>query len=717
MKKTLLILALALGSLSSMAQQNWLWPISEQRSGENIIYAPQSFIDGELNFDDLFIGAPHGAVVVAPADGVVRDVGASYDHSLVKGEFWGFEVGKTFNSGLADVRKSAEGKFNPQFINGFIGISLGDGLMLHINGLEGDKAFKTGQKILRGDTLGTVAYCFHKIPEPSISLSVSKNTIPADPMAPFGLKSSFIPAKKVEKIDSITKAQAKEDLDILFGATEELLPTLGYLATPQEFLALKKELEIMIDTTSATQTSTGYFRSQVLRRFNQVIHDSHIYVFPYNWEDSHYHATQPQAFLGWEKDTLRLYVSTPKFSEHIGKQVIEYNGMSADSARKIAQAKITSYDADVRSMIDFSLAFNTFPIGGKGGNMDLDVLFADSTRVFIPAQRGPLMEVQDVVEYLRHNKHNRGWASRMLNDSTALLELSTFSLNQVAVEDIGKFVDSVQRAGIDNFIVDVRNNPGGDIVALEKIFSYFATDTTHLHTYSHVKRIAGYKYLDYSLSYTGIDTLFAEFSPIEGREGFYANYNQKSVMPDSVVNYTGRLYVLTNERSVSAATEFAGYAVRAHRGVVIGRETQSAYHYLTAMKYADIRLPNSTATIRIPMVEQWFDTVVNERVPFGRGVIPDYEIRLTHDELLSRTEGDTILNTALDLIARGVYLSEENPFDVVLSDEDSTKKPASPWMWLALGGGIILLLIAARRLNRKSTSLTENFSVEDTKEN
>ncbi len=686
MKRNLFLLLLCVAGFSASAQE-WLWPISGQKAGANIIYAPQSYINSELNFANLFIGAPHGAVVVAPVDGVVNSVNVGYNRSLSYSNSWGLDPGDTFNSALSEIRKDAPKDFNPQFISGTIGISVNDGVTLWIRGLEGDKVFKTGQKIQKGDTIGTVAYCYRKIAEPSITLSVSKRTGAADPMTPFGLKSSFVPPAAAVKVDSITRAQAKEDLDVLFGATEELLPTLEYLASPDEFAALREELDMMIDTVKSEQISTVFFQNRVMRRFNHVIHDSHIYIPPHR--DSRRPRTQPQIIAGWQMDTLRVYMANDPYKEYLGREVVEINGYTADSARKIAEMHINSYDADVRSIINAELAFQGSIATFKDG-FNLDVVFADGTKLSIPESTKPLEDFGNVNGYFMHNRHANGWASKILNDSTALLELSTFSLNQIAVEDIGKFVDSVEQAGIENFIVDVRNNSGGDIEVLEKLFSYFATDTTELNTYSHVKRIAGYKYLDYSLNYAGTDTLFAEFSPIEGKEGYYANYGQKNLAPDSLVNYTGRLYVLTNEYSASAATEFAGYAVRAHRGVVIGRETQSAYHYLTAMKHADIRLPNSTATIRLPLVEQWFDTLVNERVPFGRGVLPDYEIRLTHDELMSRTVGDTILNKALELIDKGVYLKAHNPFDAV-QEVGISGVPTAVWV----GAGSVTIVVGA----------------------
>jgi C-terminal processing protease CtpA/Prc len=61
----------------------------------------------------------------------------------------------------------------------------------------------------------------------------------------------------------------------------------------------------------------------------------------------------------------------------------------------------------------------------------------------------------------------------------------------------------------------------------------------------------------------------------KGSEGFYQrSENGNVVRADSLVNYKGRIYMLTNENSVSAATIFPAVVARNHRGVTVGRETR-----------------------------------------------------------------------------------------------------------------------------------------------
>ncbi len=74
-----------------------------------------------------------------------------------------------------------------------------------------------------------------------------------------------------------------------------------------------------------------------------------------------------------------------------------------------------------------------------------------------------------------------------------------------------------------------------------------------------------------------------------------------------------------------------------------------------------MRLPSSLITVRLPLIETHFDTMVNERVPYGRGVLPDYPLPLSPEELMS--EGDVMLDYALELIERGEYFPGDDPWN------------------------------------------------------
>ena len=73
---------------------------------------------------------------------------------------------------------------------------------------------------------------------------------------------------------------------------------------------------------------------------------------------------------------------------------------------------------------------------------------------------------------------------------------------------------------------------------------------------------------------------------------------------------------------------------------------------MTALKFADIRLPNSGIVVRIPLVKEVFDETVTERTPAGRGLLPDYPVPMSYEEMFT-AENDIVLEHALELIAEG----------------------------------------------------------------
>ena len=77
---------------------------------------------------------------------------------------------------------------------------------------------------------------------------------------------------------------------------------------------------------------------------------------------------------------------------------------------------------------------------------------------------------------------------------------------------------------------------------------------------------------------------------------------------------------------------------------------------MKALQQAVLRLPYSQIDVNIPLVKIVFDTDTS-RIPFGRGVLPDFPLPLSLDEL-AFVDGDAMLNFAKYLIEHGYYLQE-----------------------------------------------------------
>lgn len=698
MKKTLFLILLFFIVRMSFAQEVYLWPIKDVMPGTDIVSAPREYIEEELNFENLFIGAKEGTVVVAPADGFIERISVIYNQSLTSSKSYRCE--NSFNHTISELLNYVDKSVRPRDLNGMLGISVGGGKILYISGLTGDLTFKTGQRIRRGDTLGYVGYSYRKIPVPSIGIAISLNSKVSDPMSPFGIKSSFILPAEVKPVISLTKAQAKEDFKVCIDALKEAYPGLYNVVTPEELEQYVTETEAIIESKNGNLTFREF--RNIIKRTVARIHDSHISMRPPVWEKSKPLTFRPQVYIGWINDTLCCITATKEYQHLIGQQILSVNGLSADSARRLVALDIPGYDAKAKEYVNYRLAVDGFyPLFldmEETPTFDMNLELADGQKIEvkgIDTRKGMPDYIANSWRFMNINRHHGSYVLKKINYSTAYIGLSNFAQNQVEMEEIARFI--LWNSRVPNLIIDVRNNGGGVEEVIEKLYSYIAGEPMVLEGYSKVNKRAGFECFKYSQNYSVGSDLFPDFKAEAGRDGFY-QYPEggKKVEPDSVVNYKGRVYVLTNENSASAATLFPALLVRNHRGVVVGRETRTAYHFMNALKFAEICLPNSKIPVRIPLVEICFDTVVSQRIPFGRGVIPDYEVPLTLDEM-HYTHGDAILNYTLALIEQGKYLANDNLFN----EQELTESPGCNKIIVVLGGVCIAAVVLAIYVRKK----------------
>ena len=668
-KNLLLFVVLFCALFSVSAQQNepWLWPICGQKTGEGIISKPQQYIDKELNFNDLFIEAKEGAPVISPVDGILEDWGVVIFHNLQSTTSWyDFKNGDSFNSAKKRVLSSKKEDPFEKYYSGTISINFGKKI-LSIEGLSGDIAHKSGQKIKRGDTLGFVAYAYKKISQPHIKLSVyEKGGMVQDPMTPFGLKSSFIPPQKVTKPEYLSSVQAKEDLEIILTAFRESFPSADEFITEEQVQNFKKEAFDQIGEGVSYEQFHNIIRSACSAK---LYHDTHIDILtPLQRKETLF---VPHLGFGAIGDTLRVCQVQPGFENYIGKIAQRIDDVPAQELiEKVREEFCVGFDGKNSSVRDSYMltAWNYWFFNDVYKPRKSVVLFDDgsqyidewtiaATTKVVPMRSIKIARYKNIMESSKNKIH-----FNLLNDSTLYFALSSFDINDVEMELIA---DSIGKySNIPNMIIDVRNNPGGESRNVDKLVSFFIQKPTiNLNSYEKVIIDSTCTTLKYSINYTKDLINDALLEGFEKREGYYYKSTNSVIEPDNIINYFGKLYILTDETSVSAATMFPSILVRNNRAVTVGRETASGYHFITALKFTDIMLPNSRIVVRIPLVKSVFDEQITERTPANRGLMPDYEVPITYDEFFL-SEKDLILKHALELIREGKYLKSDQFIEI-----------------------------------------------------
>ncbi len=266
-----------LRDMGCLAFPQFFWPIPGKQAGDDILYRPQDYIgvaDGvtqaELNFGNLVIGAPLGTHVLCPVDGKISSALLGYRNSWSCSLIcFAQQTGNYEQDSLLFLEwdNMTQEKIHNTSLH--VGVQTSDGKTVWIDGIRPTRLFKTGEKIHRGDTLGMVGYVYKRIKQPSISVSISKNSKADDPMTPFGLKTTFIPPKANNKTQ-LTHEEAQVDIDSMMLALEDAFPGL-YDYTPKE------ELDSYIKDRMAAMGETiaiGDFEVLVLKLIGKI-HDSH----------------------------------------------------------------------------------------------------------------------------------------------------------------------------------------------------------------------------------------------------------------------------------------------------------------------------------------------------------------------------------------------------------------------------------------------------------
>lgn len=665
MRKTqFILLAIFIVNISTFAQDTVsLWPFSGQKAGESILYKPGDYIGSEKVFDELFIAASEGTPVLAPVNGIISNIGYGFLSSLITSTSFHFSAPQVSNIAEYDKQHRkllAEGKeINAQFISLSIGISCNSGEKYWISGLRPFEFFKTGYKIKKGDIIGYVGFSYKKIPEPCIMLSREINGKPADPMTPFGIKTSYIPPKVVPIKSVVSVSEQISDFEIFRKTLEEGHPGLyDYTSRVDMNLTFEK-----VRRKITKPISPSSFKS-LLQPVLDSLRDGHTNLINVSGQNDNQprqeYAGLPVRF-GFQNDSLIIFQTFSKYKDLLRKQIIKINNETASTLlqsikyigynqegyniERIKSNRLWIFQENYRNSHNYNKGDSITLYFSDGTNARLGYQAFSSTDEYIPRRIRKTVPNENNFEF------------KNIDANTAYLKIKTFGLSGTDEDSLREVINGLSKSSSRNLIIDIRGNPGGND-SYSRLFSMLAEKPFRTCVASMVKSNSRFEFLKYSQSYNTLDTvvLFPEFKKVEGKEGFYLE-GSELFTPDDSIHFGGKVYVLVDEHSISSATLFPALVHKFKRGLIIGRETGSSYYQMNAYKFAFVRLPNSMLDLRIPLIKIIFDDQTDPSIPWGHGVIPDYYIGHTFEEFLYLR--DPILDFTLNLITNSLDLSKK----------------------------------------------------------
>lgn len=214
--------------------------------------------------------------------------------------------------------------------------------------------------------------------------------------------------------------------------------------------------------------------------------------------------------------------------------------------------------------------------------------------------------------------------------------------------------NTIDSLGLTSLVLDLRNNGGGSLAEIDKLYSYLTDSPYTLVKPSEVKTRTPFLHFFTNKTNPGfIRGLAVLFSPViithnllktkKVNDTLYYRLSSSKEHKPNPKNFKGKLYVLINGNSFSASSILSTQLKGTNRATLVGQETGGAYNGTVAGIFKGYELPHSKVIMRVGMmqVETYFKVE-----PDGFGVPVDKEITPTRAD--REAERDPELEWILD---------------------------------------------------------------------
>ncbi|XWW47652.1 hypothetical protein JYG30_09500 [Fibrella sp. USSR17] len=234
------------------------------------------------------------------------------------------------------------------------------------------------------------------------------------------------------------------------------------------------------------------------------------------------------------------------------------------------------------------------------------------------------------------------------DSSVALLKVSSFTGSGQRAFFRESFKAIARRKTVTNLIIDVRGNLGGNSGTSAKLVSYLVDEPFQAYTQvdANVRQVSFNQHLGWKFWRFWLRNFFTHKTP----EGTFRRTGViKLIKPTTKNGFRGRVFVLTNGGTFSAASIFTSLAKHnaAARVTVIGRETGGGEYGCNAFTSPYMTLPETGVQLRLPLYKI---VLAIPGVDQGHGVLPDVPVVYTAPDVLSAKDLD--LEKVYELIGK-----------------------------------------------------------------
>jgi len=236
---------------------------------------------------------------------------------------------------------------------------------------------------------------------------------------------------------------------------------------------------------------------------------------------------------------------------------------------------------------------------------------------------------------------------KILNKTTAYLGLHSFSNSDIKKgtkeKKLSKFLKnsfkSIAINNIENLIIDVSQNNGGSEVNPGIVYSYLGDN------YKKYKRVRAKTQktvldngVDKPITLKTFGLLERSFVNKKMKDGSlerkqWPGYGLMAYKKSPKNKFSGKTYVIISPITYSSGSIFSNMVYSNCLGTFVGQETGGGYYGNTSGYKKNVILPNTKIEIELPSLK--FVMNVEQKLPFGSGVIPNHKVVPTFKQYIN----------------------------------------------------------------------------------